>query len=243
MNRREFIALSTTAGALGLVSINKVFAEKVAYPTDELLGKEHPQLFGTGFRLRKRAAEAFADMQSAAAKQGITIYSQSSFRDYNHQNRIWVRKFERYRNQGLSGMAIIEKIIRYSTIPGTSRHHWGTDLDVVDHAKPRQSDPLLARHFNAGGVFEELGEWLRKNAVSYGFYEVYTNDPVRKGFAYEPWHLSFAEMAKPMLKDFLNIDLKKELQVSKLLGSEYFTDSFVDRYIRENMKGINRVLL
>ena len=24
----------------------------------------------------------------------------------------------------------INEIIRFSTIPGTSRHHWGTDIDI-----------------------------------------------------------------------------------------------------------------
>ena len=26
----------------------------------------------------------------------------------------------------------ISEIIRFSTVPGTSRHHWGTDIDIID---------------------------------------------------------------------------------------------------------------
>ena len=32
--------------------------------------------------------------------------------------------------------AAIDKIIEYSTLPGTSRHHWGTDIDIIDAGPP-----------------------------------------------------------------------------------------------------------
>jgi len=208
----------------------------------ELLGKVRPELYGEDYNLIEKASEAFASMRSAALKEGIKIYSVSSYRSFEHQKGIWNRKYHKYIDRSMSPDKAINKIIEYSTIPGTSRHHWGTDLDIIDKSKPMPSDPLSAEHFKPGGLYETLGEWLKKNANRFGFYEVYTDDPERKGFKYEPWHYSFKELSKPMLEAFLEIDLKKYLIDEKIMGSEYFTDEFLGKYKRENVLGINEEL-
>ena len=43
--------------------------------------------------------------------------------------------------------AAIDKIIEYSTLPGTSRHHWGTDIDIIDAEPPEEGDVLLPKNF------------------------------------------------------------------------------------------------
>ncbi|MBW8048912.1 MAG: M15 family metallopeptidase [Cytophagales bacterium] len=208
----------------------------------ELLGKIRPELYGDNYNLRAKASEAFTSMRSTALKDDIKIYSVSSYRSFEHQKGIWNRKYQKYIGRGMSPEKAINKIIEYSTIPGTSRHHWGTDLDIIDKSKPVPSDPLSAEHFKPGGLYEMLGEWLKKNAGKYGFYEVYTNDSTRKGFKYEPWHYSFKELSKPILEAFLEIDLKKYLIDEKIMGSEYFTDAFLGKYSDENILGINEEL-
>lgn len=214
-----------------------------SYPVDELLGKVQPPLFGEGFRLRKKAAEAFDKMKAAALEEGLHIHSESSYRSYVHQERIWNRKYGRFTEQGLSPIRAIKKIIEYSTIPGTSRHHWGTDLDLTDRNQPTPADPLLARHFEVGGCYDFLKKWLDKNANSFDFYEVYTNAPNRKGFNYEPWHFSYKPLSQPMLREYRVLELKFLLQKIKLNGADYFTDEFVAKYRRENVLDINRKLL
>src|SRR5690625_8033590 len=74
-------------------------------------------------------------MKKAAKEKGFNIHVISSFRSYSHQNRIWERKYRDFRNRGLSHQNTIDKIIEYSAIPGTSRHHWVTDLDIIDTTK------------------------------------------------------------------------------------------------------------
>ena len=240
MNRREFtktVSLGTLGFSLMSPDVSGI------YPVDELLGRADPPLFGEGFKLRKKAADAFKEMQEGAQTEGIAIYSQSSFRDYARQEGIWNRKYERFINEGLTPIESIEKIIEYSTIPGTSRHHWGTDLDITDKNQPTPSDPLLAEHFKKGGVYESMKNWLNENAETFGFYEVYTNDLGRKGFRYEPWHFSYKPLSQVMLKEYKDIDLKALLQQIKLKGAEYFTDDFVARYRKENVFDINKELL
>lgn len=228
-------------GALGF-SLMSCNASQI-YPIDELLGRTEPPFFGEGFRLRKKAADAFIEMQAAALQKGIDMYSQSSYRSYSSQEGIWTRKYNAFTKGGMAPIKSIEKIIEYSTIPGTSRHHWGTDLDITDKNKPTPSDPLLAKHFEKGGVYESMKKWLNENAEAFGFYEVYTNAPDRKGFKYEPWHFSYKPLSQVMLKEYKEIDLKALLQQMKLIGSEHFTDDFVGKYRKENVFDINKELL
>ena len=246
MKRSEFIKL----GALGVgacaftdLGFANILSTKGAYTTSELMGKTHPTFYGDNYNLRKKASEAFKEMRAAATKEGIKMHSQSSFRSFNHQLGIWNRKYDRFRGQGMSVQTAINKIIEYSTIPGTSRHHWGTDLDIIDTAQPRPADALSAKHFRKGGRYEKLHFWLTANAHKYGFCLVYTNKEGRKGFKYEPWHFSFAEISKPMLKAYNELDLKKVLRESPAKGSKNFTDEFIAKYKKENIMDINPDLL
>ncbi|WP_378183074.1 M15 family metallopeptidase [Aquimarina sp. SS2-1] len=241
MKRKEFIQVSTL-GLMGLSSISLAnFQSKIT--KYDLMGKGNPTLVGEGYKLRKKADQAFKKMKSAALEEGIKIKVVSSYRDYAHQNRIWERKYERYTAGGLSPMKAIKKIIEYSTIPGTSRHHWGTDLDIVDGSANQPRDVLLEKHFYNGGPFARFKMWMDHNANDFGFYLVYTNKKGRKGFKYEPWHYSYAPTSIAMLKEFKKLDIKSELQKAVLMGSSNFTSEFIQQYMDQNILDINPKLL
>lgn len=243
MQRRDFIKKSSFAG--GLLFLNpfvdwNLFQE---FSEDELIGKGNPVLFGEDFKLLETARLDFNLMKKAAKESGFNIHVVSSYRSYTHQNGIWERKYKSFRSQGLSHQKTIEKIIEYSTIPGTSRHHWGTDLDIIDSTKGIPSNPLSETHFNEGGRMRKFKLWLDENSEKFGFYLVYTNDKNRKGFAYEPWHFSYKPLSFKVLKEYKNLNIKKLLQNNKLMGSENFTDEFIEKYTRENILDINPDLL
>jgi len=229
-------------GLVGLSSMSFAdFESKIS--KDDLMGKGTPTLVGEGYKLRKKANQAFLKMKSAALKQGIKIKVVSSYRDYKHQNRIWERKYKRYTANGLSPIKAIHKIIEYSTIPGTSRHHWGTDIDIVDGSVKQPKNVLLEKHFHNTGPFTQFKTWMDHNANDFGFYLVYTNKKNRKGFKYEPWHYSYAPSSVPMLQEFKKIDIKTELQKAILMGSPHFTSAFIQQYMKENVLDINPKLL
>jgi LAS superfamily LD-carboxypeptidase LdcB len=217
--------------------------EIVSFPEAELVGQQRPELFGDGFNLRREAATAFDAMRTAAAKEGIQMYSISSYRTYDHQKKIWDRKFSQMKKDFPGEAEVILEIIRYSTIPGTSRHHWGTDLDIIDTGKPQPPDVLAAPHFQPGGVFQDLYAWLNQNAQRYGFYKVYTNDPQRPGFAYEPWHWSYAALSIPMLEQYTRMNWRARVAVKDLVGVNALTPEFLQRYEQEWILGINPALL
>jgi LAS superfamily LD-carboxypeptidase LdcB len=85
--------------------------------------------------LLPEAGKAFEEMQKEARKAGIELEIVSAYRSYERQQRIWNRKYTSNAKQGLSPEKNIQKIIEYSTLPGTSRHHWGTDVDLIDGSK------------------------------------------------------------------------------------------------------------
>jgi LAS superfamily LD-carboxypeptidase LdcB len=215
------------------------------FSLSQLIGKGNPDITGDSYttKMHRETAEAFQKMKAAAAKEQIDIELVSSYRSFQRQKEIFEGKYQRFTGQGLSPETAIEKIIEYSTIPGTSRHHWGTDIDIIDGNAPRPSSVLQPQHFHGEGPFCKLKEWLDEHSESFGFYEVYTDDPNRKGFKYEPWHFSYAPVSIPMLKEYRKLDIKTILQKEKIKGSEYFTDAFMSKYISENILDINPKLL
>lgn len=243
MDRRNFLKKSALAGGLMIISPSFDWGLTGEFSEEELMGKGKPALYGDDFKLREAARLDFNLMKKAAKEQGFNVHVISSYRSYNHQNGIWERKYKSYRSQGLSHQKTIDKIIEYSTIPGTSRHHWGTDLDIIDTSKGWPKNPLSETHFNKGGRMHNFKLWLDENSEKYGFYLVYTDTPGRKGFKYEPWHFSYRPISYDMLKEYRELDLKKILQSNKLMGSEHFTEEFIERYTRENILDINPALL
>lgn len=243
MDRKKFIKASLL-GSLGvalLPQLSFAFTTEVSY--EELIGKGAPKLFGTGYQLRKETNEAFIKMAAEALKSDIKIQVVSSYRSFEHQNRIWERKYKRYQNQGLSPEAGIAKIIEYSTIPGTSRHHWGTDLDIIDANVRQPSSVLQPQHFEENGCYRKLKLWMENHANSFGFFLVYTKEPSRKGFKYEPWHYSYKALSQGYLQTYKTFDLKTIISKEQLMGHANFSDAFINRYLKENILDINPVLL
>lgn len=244
-SRRKFLKNSAFAGIVVIASPNLAFTNTTTdrFTESELIGRGTPKLYGTGYKLQKRAHQAFLEMNYEAKRNDMNIRVVSSYRSFNHQNLIWTRKYKRYRSRNLTSQQAVLYNIRYTAIPGSSRHHWGTEIDVVDGSIKTSKYPLNTKNFHGYGIYKSFREWMDSNAHKYGFYQVYTNDHNRGGFKYEPWHYSFAELAKPMLRDYSQRDIQAMLQKQNLLGKKHFTNSFLDKYTDNNILGINRNLL
>lgn len=176
---------------------------------DQLLGldESHLILVGRGpHRLTAATAAAFNDMQVAAAHEGFNLQAASSWRSFERQLAIWNGKWRGERplldanNQPLDALLLDETerlhaILRWSALPGTSRHHWGTDLDIYDPDCLPDGTRLALEpwEYEAGGWFADLGEWLGDHMNDFGFFLPYAKPlEAAQGVAYEPWHISFA---------------------------------------------------
>lgn len=176
---------------------------------DQLLGldESHLILVGRGpHRLTAATAAAFNDMQVAAAYEGFNLQAASSWRSFERQLAIWNGKWRGERplldadNRPLDALQLgeterLHAILRWSALPGTSRHHWGTDLDIYDpDCLPAGTRLALEPwEYEAGGWFADLGEWLGDHMSDFGFFLPYAKPlDAAQGVAYEPWHISFA---------------------------------------------------
>ena len=208
----------------------------------ELLGKVIPEFYNEKIPLIKKAGDAFVNMQKEALKEGIKIEIVSGFRSYNRQKQIWNRKFRFNKMNGLSPKQNLLKIIEYSTLPGTSRHHWGTEIDIIDGNKTVSGDVLLEENFHGDGPYVKLRKWMDINAKKFGFYRPYDNNPKRKGFEYEPWHYSYAPIAIPMLKAYIKLKLRDQIIQKDLEGYQYLNNNFIVKYKKEYILGISNNL-
>lgn len=175
------------------------------------------------------ALEAFLDMRTAAASEGLDLAITSAYRDFASQQRIWDLKFRGERplldEQGaprdhtaLDEGALVDAILCWSALPGASRHHWGSELDLVDRAAMPEGYriQLVPAEYASGGVFHALHRWLDANLVRFGFFRPY--DTYRGGVHPEPWHASFAAVSVPALSGLTRDVLGEALAESDLLG-------------------------
>lgn len=145
--------------------------------------------------LRRDAAEALKKMYTALKKDlpGVKFWVQSSTRNWFSQKSIWERKWALYKKQNpaLGDREIALLILRYSSMPGTSRHHWGTDFDIN----------ILRNDYYQTGEGRKLYEWLLANARNYGFCQPYTAGR-SAGYAEERWHWSFTPVAAELQRQW-----------------------------------------
>ena len=218
--------------------LNCMNSQNIDYKT--LLGIEHSNLVGDSIKLEKNTFIAMEKMRKAALLDGVKIKVVSGFRDFERQKQIWNRKFKKFTTENnLSDLDAIKEIIRFSTIPGTSRHHWGTEIDVIDDDFKNEKNLLISKKYEEGGIFEKLKKWMDNNSQKFGFYLTYDNNINRKGFEYEPWHYSYLPESKRYLKSFLKIDIVEIISKVDIEGKELFNEKFISDYINNNILEIN----
>ena len=217
---------------------------------EQLTGRDTSHLVDValGQRLCAKAAAAFSRLQADAGVAGFDLAIASAHRDFERQRAIFNSKARGERavhdDQGapldLSTLApreALHAILRFSALPGGSRHHWGTDLDVYDASAVPESYALQLSPAEVapGGLFAELHAWLdQRMAVhqSHGFYRPYAAD--RGGVAPERWHLSYAPLATDC-QHLLSPDLLRsawrgqQLALREVIEAEL--DALVQRYM------------
>lgn len=193
--------------------------------------------------LHARVVAPFLNLRRAARAEGFDLAPVSSFRDFTRQLEIWNGKFNGERpllDAGgapldpatLSPAERVDAILLWSALPGASRHHWGTDLDLVDRA---QSDAghqikLTPDEFAPGGPFGRLDSWLTKHAPRFGFFRPFRG--VRSGVQPEPWHFSFAPIAEKARERLTPQVLRTAIAGAPLLGKEVVLEHLEELHAR-----------
>lgn len=151
-----------------------------------------------GLMLRREAYEAFKNMADVAAAEGIQLVILSATRNFERQKSIWEAKWTGRRL--VDGQSLAEtikdpvqralKILEWSSMPGSSRHHWGTDIDINS----------FENVYFANGRGKKEYEWLQANAAGFGFCQPYSpkGKDRSNGYNEEKWHWSYLPISLPL---------------------------------------------
>lgn len=201
-----------------------------------------------GARLHAGAVLPFQALVASASAEGFALSVLSAYRDFDRQLSIWNRKAtgalavldssaRPLDISTLSDRDLVFAILRWSALPGASRHHWGTDLDVFDAATTPEGYEiqLVPAEVDAGGMHAALHEWLDRRiatGTSFGFHRPYDAD--RGGVAPERWHLSYApvatEFARSLTPDLLRATITNAEMLLKDVVLEHL-DEIHDRFV------------
>jgi zinc D-Ala-D-Ala carboxypeptidase len=219
---------------LVFIQISCIIPEKVAITSDYIMGKfvpaKHPDFIKIeathtakpDMYLRKEAYESFKKMYAAAEKEGVKLTIISATRNFEYQKGIWEKKWKALTLTNEVSKA--KKILEYSAMPGCSRHHWGTDIDIVNLSNP---------YFEKNGG-KEIYDWLVKNAATYGFCQPYTAGR-SSGYNEEKWHWTYMPLSKKFT-EFAEKNLKDNM-IKGFLGAETAMDIKV---VKNYVLGINK---
>ncbi len=159
-----------------------------------------------GLYLRKETYEAFRLMYDHAYADGICLQIVSATRNFDSQKAIWEAKW--------TGRVLIENDENLaettpdpSAMPGTSRHHWGTDIDLnsVENSYFEEDEGI------------DVYKWLKKHAAEHGFFQPYVAGRPY-GFLEEQWHWSYKPVST-LLTEFAKKKLTNEM-ITGFMGSE-----------------------
>ena len=153
--------------------------------------------------LRTETLNAFLNMAQIAEKDGVELKIASATRNFEYQKNLWDNKWDAL-PVSMDGLTKFENILEYSAVPGTSRHHWGTEIDI-NNANPQYFDTEEG---------EEVYDWMQKNAASYGFCQTYTakGSDRPNGYNEEKWHWSYTPLSKNFTEEYKNLINEKDIR-------------------------------
>lgn len=205
--------------------------------------------------LHRDVLEPWQQLVCAARVAGFDLALASGFRSFHRQQLIWDAKISGQRAildvngysidlGSLSARGKINSIMRWSALPGTSRHHWGTDMDIYDRAAVPDDYclKLVAEEYIGNGPFSSMLRWLKDylhNTDAPTFMFPYIND--NNGVMPEPWHLSYLPVARKYQQAWSLELLQATLRESDILEKTTVLstiDALYERFIKDSINPI-----
>lgn len=176
----------------------KIYLTGHFYPAqkeDFALVPEKYSVAGYPMYLRKEPLGAFLEMAKAANLDKIDLKIVSATRNFNYQKGIWEKKW--VGTSAVDGLNKFKKILEYSAVPGTSRHHWGTEIDI-NGVNPAYFDTEEGH---------AIYLWLAENAMRFGFCQTYNLKGAERptGYNEEKWHWSYLPLARTFTQEYKNL--------------------------------------
>jgi len=181
-------------------------------------------------RVHHKVKQDLLKLIQAAQTAGFKLEVASGYRDYFRQKRIWDNKFNGRaklldsESNPLDVKQLTDKeklfaILRWSALPGASRHHWGTDFDLYasNLLAENQSLQLEPWEYQTGHQ-APLSNWLCQNAKQFGFFFPYGQD--LGGVSVEPWHISHLAASKACIKLLSKAVIQQAIETDPISGRE-----------------------
>ncbi|MEL7563955.1 MAG: M15 family metallopeptidase [Dehalobacterium sp.] len=114
---------------------------------------------------------------------GLSPVICSSYRSRETQERLFNNKVTYYTNLGYSLKSAETESANSIAVPGTSEHHLGLAVDIVD---------INNQNLDSSQEKTAVQQWLLKNSWKYGFILRFPSDKSDiTGIIYEPWHYRY----------------------------------------------------
>jgi len=196
------------------------------------------------FLIHPEIQQGLSNLLDAAHCAGQPIALISSFRSFDRQLTLWNEKWQgnlnvyaldgqRIDTSELSNEEKFHAICLWSALPGFSRHHWGTDIDIFSALAIEQGHKveLVASEFEPSGVCGSLNQWLDENLQDFGFFRPYQN--YQQGIAAEPWHISHQATAQLFHQAFPMDQCQSHLAQSCIKSGAFIIENcqnYIERY-------------
>ncbi len=203
---------------------------------------------GKDIQLHRDVIAPLIQLEEALSAANLPIVIISTWRSFDYQCSLWNNKWLGHRplldrdsqpltSAQLSDHEKFNALCHWSAIPGTSRHHWGTDFDIFLKApiKNGYSVQLTPEEFAPQGVCAELEHWLNDHLEEFGFYRPYQND--RGGVAPEPWHISYFALADNCLQKLRATEAARKIMQSNLQGKQLIVEQ-LEHYFLNYVRNI-----
>ncbi len=198
---------------------------------------------GQQYLLHSEIIEALSLLFQQAKEDDVALSIVSSFRSFQRQLNIWNNKWNGNRKvlasngeimdiQDLSDSERFKAIAHWSALPGLSRHHWGTDLDIFSTSAIQSGHKvtLTPDEFSINGPCYSLECWLKTNLNKYGFYRPY--EKYQNGVAEEPWHISHFNSSNLIMQNFNFEACKAFIEKSEIQSRDFILKNY-DLYIQQ----------
>lgn len=155
----------------------------------------------------------FCKLKNELAKFGFKLHIESGYRNFEKQLSIWNKKANGQLPLLAADGTLMQKpkdeeslmraILTWSALPGASRHHLGTDLDVIDSSACPNNYKVELTPAECDGMFakfhEKLSQLILENN-SFGFSRVFIKN--RGKIQPEKWHIAHIAVSRMYLKEF-----------------------------------------
>ena len=152
---------------------------------------------GSGHQVADIALEDLQAMLSAGRAAGVAPAVCSSYRTIEYQTKLFNKKVKYYLEKGYDEAEAYATAGTIVAVPGTSEHHLGLALDIVDNHNWTLDESQAKT---------AAQKWLMANSWRYGWILRYPDGSSEStGIIYEPWHYRY--VGREVAEDIFNSGL------------------------------------